>query len=89
MAPSWRAPHGEMVGVLQDNVEAPPGFRPVPVVGLGGADARPWRRRGIGGYVSGPFPIGVGRRDERAPPDDFFHVVKSHALSAFDYPKAA
>ncbi len=89
MAPSWCDPYGEMVGILQDNVEALAGFRPVPIVGLGGTDARLWRYRGIGGYVYGPSPTGMGQRDEHVPLDDFFHVVKSHALSAYDYLKAA
>ena len=31
----------------------------------------------------------MGQRDEHVPLDDFFHVVKSHALSAYDYLKAA
>lgn len=87
MAPSWCDPYGDMVGILQDNVEALRGFRPVPIVSLGGTDARLWRYRGIGGYVYGPFPTGMGQRDERVPVDDFFHVVKSHVLSAYDYLK--
>jgi succinyl-diaminopimelate desuccinylase len=88
MAPSWCDPYGEMVGILQDNVEALAGFRPTPIVSLGGTDARLWRYRGIGGYVYGPFPHGMGQRDEHVPVDDFFHVIKSHVLSAYDYLKA-
>ncbi len=85
MAPSWCDPHGPMVGILQNNVEALAGFRPVPIVSLGGTDARLWRYQGIGAYVYGPFPTGMGQRDEHVPLDDFFHVVRSHVLSAFDY----
>ena len=87
MAPSWCDPYGDMVGILQDNVEALAGFRPTPVVSLGGTDARLWRYRGIGAYVYGPRPDGMGQRDEHVPVDDFLHVVKSHILSAYDYLK--
>ncbi len=88
MAPSWCDPSGDMVGILQDNVEALAGFRPMPILSLGGTDARLWRYRNIGAYVYGPFPAGMGQRDEHVPVDDFLHVVKSHVLSAFDYLKA-
>ena len=87
-APSWCDPYGEMVGILQDNVETLAGFRPVPIVSLGGTDARLWRYRGIGAYVYGPSPSGMGQRDEHVPVDDFLHVVRSHVLSACDYLRA-
>lgn len=85
MGPSWCDPHGDMVGILQDNVEALAGYRPQPIVSLGGTDARLWRYQGINAYVYGPFPTGMGQHDEHVPLDDFFHVIRSHALSAFDY----
>ncbi len=87
MAPSWCDLYSEMVGILQDNVESLASFRPTPIVSLDGTDARLWRCRGIGGYVYA-FPHGMGQRDEHVPGDDFFHVVKSHVLSAYNYLKA-
>ena len=85
MAPSWCDPDGEMMGILQENVQELRGFRPVPIASLGGTDARLWRYRGIGGYVYGPPPSGMGQRNEHVTIDDFLHVVRSHTLSAFDY----
>ena len=35
--------------------------------------------------VYGPSPHGLGSVDENVSLDEFFHVVKSHVLSAFDY----
>ena len=36
-------------------------------------------------YVYGPFPTGMGSFDENVPLDDYLHLVKTHALSAYDY----
>jgi succinyl-diaminopimelate desuccinylase len=36
-------PDGEMSGIIQDNVEALAGYRPVPIFSLGGSDSRYWR----------------------------------------------
>ena len=55
------------------------------MISLGGTDARLWRYLGIGGYVYGPSPEGMGQRNEHVPGDDFLHTVKSHVLSAYDY----
>src|SRR5208282_6451681 len=55
-APSWCDPNGEMVEILQKNVETLMGVKPTPIVSLGGTDARLWRYRNIPAYVYGPFP---------------------------------
>jgi succinyl-diaminopimelate desuccinylase len=83
--PSYCPPDGAMVGILQKNVEALRGFRPQPIVSLGGTDARLWRYRDIPAYVYGPFPTGMGSADEHVDVEDFLHIVKVHALSAYDY----
>ncbi|GAB5470700.1 MAG: M20 family metallopeptidase [Rhodospirillales bacterium] len=83
--PSYCDPYGEMVEILQKNVEELRGFKPTPVVSLGGTDARLWRHRNIPAYVYGPFPTGMASADEHVPVDDFFHVLKTHVLSAYDY----
>ncbi len=83
--PSYCDPYGPMVEIIQKNVEALRGFRPTPVVSLGGTDARLWRYENIPAYVYGPFPTGMGSADENVPVDDFFHVLKTHVLSAYDY----
>ncbi len=84
-APSYCDPYGEMVEIIQNNVESLRGFRPTPVVSLGGTDTRLWRYENIPAYVYGPAPTGMGSSDENVPVDDFFHTVRTHVLSAYDY----
>ncbi|MBM3584523.1 MAG: M20 family metallopeptidase [Alphaproteobacteria bacterium] len=83
--PSWCDPYGDMVGILQDNVEALRGFRPTPIVSLGGTDARLWRLANVPAYVYGPKPTNMGAADEHVEIDEFLHVVRTHVLSAHDY----
>ena len=83
--PSYCDPYGEMVEILQRNVEALAGYRPTPIVGLGGTDARLWRYRNIPAYVYGVFPHGMGSHDEHVDIEEFLHVVRTHVLSAYDY----
>ena len=83
--PSYCDPYGEMVGILQKNVQALAGHRPTPIVGLGGTDARLWRYRNIPAYVYGVYPHGMGSHDEHVDIEEFLHVVRTHALSAYDY----
>jgi succinyl-diaminopimelate desuccinylase len=78
-------PFHEMVGHVRANSRAVGGPDPVPVISLGGTDARLWRQRGIPAYVYGPFPRGMGQRDENVDVEEYLHVVKVHVLSAFDY----
>ncbi|MGY6633096.1 MAG: M20/M25/M40 family metallo-hydrolase [Alkalilacustris sp.] len=84
-APSQCDPDGEMVGILQDTVAALQGHRPVPVVSLGGTDARLWRWRGIPAYVYGPFPHGMGSADEHVAIEELLHIVRSHVIAAYRY----
>ena len=83
--PSYCDPYGDMMEILQNNVEALRGYRPAPVVSLGGTDARLWRHHGIPAYVYGVFPNGMGSFDEHCDLEDFLHVVRTHVLSAYDY----
>jgi len=83
--PSYCPPEGTMVDIIQKNVEAQRGFRPTPIVSLGGTDARLWRYRDIPAYVYGPFPNGMGSHDEHVALEEYLHIVKVHALSAYDY----
>jgi succinyl-diaminopimelate desuccinylase len=83
--PSYCDPYGEMVEILQNNARQLSGVEPVPVVSLGGTDARLWRYRNIPAYVYGPPPIGMGSCDEQVAVDDFLQVVRTHVLSAYDY----
>jgi succinyl-diaminopimelate desuccinylase len=83
--PSWCDPHGDMVGIIQANVEAARGFRPTPIVSLGGTDARLWRLADIPAYVYGPKPTNMGAADEHVEIEEFLHIVRIHVLSAYDY----
>ncbi|MGH6931646.1 MAG: M20/M25/M40 family metallo-hydrolase [Dongiaceae bacterium] len=83
--PSWCDPFGEMVGFIQYNVRSISSHDPKPVISLGGTDARLWRYLGIPAYVYGPRPTGMGSVDEQVEIEEFIHIVKTHALSAYDY----
>ncbi|MBV8915117.1 MAG: M20/M25/M40 family metallo-hydrolase [Acetobacteraceae bacterium] len=78
-------PFSEMMGYLRSNARSLANIDPAPIVSLGGTDARLWRQRGIPAYVYGPFPRGMGQRDENVDVDEYLHIVKVHVLSAFDY----
>jgi succinyl-diaminopimelate desuccinylase len=83
--PSWCDPGGDMLGFVQRNVRELKGFEPEPIVSLGGTDARLWRYRNIPAYVYGPPPSGMGSYDEHVEIETFLHIVRTHALSAYDY----
>jgi succinyl-diaminopimelate desuccinylase len=84
-ASNWCDPEHEMVRIIQANVKALKGLEPQPIVGLGGTDTRLWRYRDIPAYVYGPSPKGMGKTDERVGIEEFLHIVRTHALSAYDY----
>ena len=84
-APSYCDPYGDMMEIIQHNVETLRGYRPTPVVSLGGTDARLWRYEGVPAYIYGVFPHGMGSFDEHCDVEDFFHVLRTHVLSAYDY----
>jgi succinyl-diaminopimelate desuccinylase len=83
--PNWCDPEHEMVRILQTNVKAAKGFEPQPIVGLGATDARLWRYRDVPAYVYGPSPRLMGKIDERVEIEEFLHIVRMHAVSAYDY----
>ena len=83
--PSWCPPDTEMVQLVRDNAKEIAGIDPTPIVSLGGTDARLWRYKDIPAIVYGPSPTGMGNVDEHVTVDEFFHVVKCHVLSAYDY----
>ena len=61
------------------------GMDPTPVIGLGDTDTRLWRYKDIPAIVYRPSPIGMGSFDDHVAVEEFFHVVKCHVLSAYDY----
>jgi succinyl-diaminopimelate desuccinylase len=82
---SWCDPAGEMAGILRANTRQVTGREAVPIVSLGGSDARYWRWRGIPAYLYGPSPKTMGHREEHVTVDELFAVLRVHALSAIDY----
>jgi succinyl-diaminopimelate desuccinylase len=78
-------PYGDMARIIQANVRDLRGFTPSPIISMGGSDARLWRQRGVPAYIYGPYPYGMGQKDEHVDIEDFLHVVRTHVLSAFDY----
>jgi succinyl-diaminopimelate desuccinylase len=83
--PSWCPPDAEMAQLVRANARAVSGIDPTPVISLGGTDARLWRYRDLPAIVYGPSPTGMGSTDEHVTVEEFIHVVKCHALSAYDY----
>ena len=74
-----------MVSILCANARALGRPAPVPIVSLGGTDARLWRQRGIPALVHGPLPRGMAQADEYVEVEEYLHIVRMHVLSAFDY----
>ena len=83
--PSCSTPDHEMLRLIQDNAERLSGYRPAPIVTLGGTDCRFWRQKGIPAYVYGCSPGRMSAPDESVTIDEFMHVLKTHALSAGQY----
>ena len=83
--PSWCPPDTEMAQLVRANAREIAGIDPTPVISLGSTDARLWRYKDIPAIVHGPSPSGMGSVDEHVTVDEFFHVVKCHVLSAYDY----
>ena len=80
-------PEHEMVAHLARNAASSGavGAPPQPVVGLGGTDTRFWRARGVPAFVHGCSPAGMGAANESVSIAEFHHVLRTHALAAFDY----
>jgi succinyl-diaminopimelate desuccinylase len=83
--PSWCPPDSEMAQLVRANAQEVAGIDPTPVISLGGTDARLWRYKDVPAIVYGPSPNGMGSADEYVTVEEFFHTVKCHVLSAYDY----
>lgn len=81
---SWCDPAGEMADILRATTRRVTGREAVPIVSLGGSDARYWRWRDVPAYLYGPSPT-MGHREEHVTIDELFAVLRVHALSAIDY----
>jgi acetylornithine deacetylase/succinyl-diaminopimelate desuccinylase-like protein len=74
-----------MVGILANNAEAVSGIRPVAIPSLGATDCKFWRYHNVPAYIYGPAPTRMAAADECVSVDEFITVIKTHALSAWDY----
>jgi succinyl-diaminopimelate desuccinylase len=83
--PAWTPPDTEIANYVRNNAKALSGIDPVPIITLGATDARLWRYKNLPAIIFGPAPRGMGSVDEHVPIAEFFHVVKCHLLSAYDY----
>lgn len=83
--PSACAHDHPMVGILADNAAQVTGVRPVAVPSIGATDCKFWRYAGVPAYIYGPGPGRMAMTNESVPVDEFIAVVKTHALSAWEY----
>jgi len=82
---NWCDPTHEMMEHLARNAAEALGYRPQPIVSLGGTDTRFWRVKGMPAFVYGPSPKGMGAPDEAVSVAEFQHVLRVHTLAASDY----
>jgi succinyl-diaminopimelate desuccinylase len=85
--PSWVDPNCDIIEIVQETVQSLREFKPIPIVSLGGTDARLWRYRDIPSCVYGPFPYGMGSYDEHVEVEEYLHIVRTHVLAGFEYMK--
>jgi succinyl-diaminopimelate desuccinylase len=78
-------PTHEMMGHLLRHAGAGLPQPPQPIVSLGGTDTRFWRAKGVPAFVYGCSPAGMGGVDESVSIAEFHHVMRAHALAAWDY----
>lgn len=82
---TWSDPGHEMLDLIQKNAAAGLGRVPQPIVNLGATDCRFWRAAGVPAFVYGPSPEGMGVPNESVAIAEYFHILRTHALSAYDY----
>lgn len=73
--PGFSDPGHRMVGILRDCVSGLSGRIPVPLVSLGGSDAKHWRREGV-------TPNNMAKPHEWVDVEEYLDVVRAHALAA-------
>ena len=78
-------PEHEMVGILKRAIAEISDHRPEAIAGIGATDCKFFRYKDVPAFVYGPSPETMARPDERIAIEDFLHVLRTHALAAFDY----
>jgi succinyl-diaminopimelate desuccinylase len=74
-----------MVEILAENARSVTGTKPLAIPSLGATDCKFWRYKNVPAYIYGPAPTRMAAPDESVLIDEFIAVVKTHALSAWDY----
>lgn len=82
-------PGHPMMGILKRVISETSDHRPEAIAGIGATDCKFFRYKGVQSFVYGPSPETMSMPDEHVPIDDFIHVLRTHALAAFDYLTAA
>ena len=83
--PNWSEPDGEMVKIIQKNIKTLRGVEPQPIISIGATDLRLWRSHNVPAYLCAPGRGNMGAADEHMQIEELMHLVKAHALSAYDY----
>ena len=83
--PTVSDPNHPMLKTLQATVKSLGRPEPVASVSLGATDMKHWRARGVPGYVYGCTPNNMAKPDEWVAIDEYLHIVRTHALAAWDY----
>ena len=74
-----------MMGILKRVIADNSEHRPEAIAGIGATDCKFFRYKGVPSFVYGPSPDTMSMPDEHVPIEDFLHVLRVHALAAFDY----
>jgi succinyl-diaminopimelate desuccinylase len=74
-----------IVGILARNAERAGVKRPIAIPSLGATDCKFWRYEGVPAYVFGLSPESMAAKDENVSVDEFLKVIKTHALSGWEY----
>jgi succinyl-diaminopimelate desuccinylase len=78
-------PTHPMMGILKRVIAETSDYRPEGIAGIGATDCKFFRYKEVPAFVYGPSPDTMSMPDEHVPIDDFLHVLRVHALAAYDY----
>jgi len=78
-------PTHPMMSILKHVVAEQSNHRPEAISGIGATDCKFFRYKGVPSFVYGPSPETMSMPDEHVPINDFLHVLRTHALAAYDY----
>lgn len=84
-AASYSDPGHPLVGLIRRNARELGGHDPLPIPSLGASDCKHFRHHGVPSFLYGVPAGNMGRADESVAVEDFLHVVRTHAVTAFDY----